>query len=67
MSDALFSLACGWWGLPWGPIMTIVQIVRNFAGNEADPSKPSPRLEKLVRLRLAGAVVDGGHSTCAEP
>jgi hypothetical protein len=53
MSDAFFSLACGWWAVPWGPLMTIVQVVRNIVGNETDPSKPSPQLEKLVRLRLA--------------
>jgi hypothetical protein len=58
MKDALFSLACGWWGVPWGPIVTIVQIVRNIVGKETDPSKPSPQLEKLVRLRLARDLVD---------
>jgi hypothetical protein len=30
--DALVSLGLGWWGLPWGVIMTPVQIVRNIAG-----------------------------------
>jgi len=57
MKDALFSLACGWWGIPWGPIMTIVQITRNIRGDDADPSKPSAQLERLVRLRLAAKLV----------
>ena len=44
--------------MPWGPIVTIVQIVRNIVGKETDPSKPSTQLEKLVRLRLARDLVD---------
>lgn len=60
VTDSLFSLALGWWAVPWGPIMTPVQIVRNVAAlsSHDDDSKPSPGLERLVRLRLAAASVE---------
>ena len=32
LTDALYSLALGWWGFPWGLLMTPVQIGRNIAG-----------------------------------
>lgn len=45
----------GWWGFPWGFLVTPVQILRNFAGMVAGPSasQPSAQLEKLVKLNLA--------------
>jgi hypothetical protein len=55
LGDAAFSLVLGWWGLPWGLIMTPVQVGRNLVGlvTAPDPSKPSAQLEKLVRLNIA--------------
>lgn len=51
----LYSAVLGWWGFPYGLIMTPVQIVRNLAAMGRAPTVgvPSPRLENLVRLRLA--------------
>jgi hypothetical protein len=50
-----FSLVLGWWGFPWGLIMTPIQIGRNLAGigQSADASTPSPALEKTVRMTIA--------------
>jgi DnaJ domain len=28
------SAACGWWGFPWGPLLTIKEIVRNALGGD---------------------------------
>lgn len=45
----------GWWGLPWGLIMTPAQIARNLAGimRPPDPSRPSPALFEHLRTQLA--------------
>lgn len=50
----VFSVVAGWWGFPWGLIMTPVQVGRNLAGMAKgfDPYRPSPQLETLVRLNL---------------
>jgi hypothetical protein len=53
--DLLMSLLVGWWGFPWGLIMTPIQITRNLIGffKAPDPSRPSEALRRLVRIRLA--------------
>lgn len=50
-----FSLVLGWWGFPWGLVMTPIQIGRNLAGigRAADASTPSPQLEKTIRMTIA--------------
>lgn len=54
VSSGLF----GWWGMPWGLIMTPVQIVRNLAGlaGGPDPEIPSEALERAVRLDVASSL-----------
>lgn len=54
-ADAAISLVAGWWGFPWGLIFTPIQIGRNVAGmvKGPDQAKPSPQLEKMVRMSLA--------------
>ena len=49
-----FSLLLGWWGIPWGLIMTPVQIARNIGAMSGGPdaTKPSERLERLVRVNI---------------
>jgi hypothetical protein len=53
--ETLFSLVVGWWGFPWGLIMTPVQISRNIAGMLRGPDdvKPSDKLEDVVRIGIA--------------
>lgn len=55
LGDAAFSAALGWWGLPWGLIMTPVQIGRNLVGlaRSPDPSHPSDALSHRLRVELA--------------
>jgi len=55
LGSALYSFLLGWWGIPWGFLVTPVQIVRNLAGlaKDADRSRPSKELEQFVRARLA--------------
>jgi hypothetical protein len=61
----LFScLVLGWWGFPWGLIMTPVQVIRNLSGIIAgpDPSRPSAQLERAVRVQLAAHLLAQGQS-----
>jgi hypothetical protein len=51
----VFSFFLGWAGIPWGYIMTPVQITRNIRGLLRPPgaARPSPGLLKWVRADLA--------------
>jgi len=61
-AGAAFSLVLGWWGFPWGLVLTPVQIARNLSGmlRPPEPSKPSEKLEKIVRLTMAANAVRSG-------
>jgi hypothetical protein len=60
LADALFSLLFGWWGFPWGFVMTPVQLCRNVAGmlRSPDGMRPSAQLVHLVRLNLAAHLIE---------
>jgi hypothetical protein len=64
LTAALSSAVLGWWGFPWGLILTPVQVGRNLAGllNSPDSGAPSPALSKMVRLSVAR----GQDQTAAE-
>jgi hypothetical protein len=54
LRDAAVCLFLGWWGFPWGIVMTPIQLVRNLTGLLSEPaSQPSTQLERLIRLDLA--------------
>jgi hypothetical protein len=59
MADAGFSFFLGWWGFPWGLFVTPVQVTRNIwsTAKPPDPSKPSPQLERALRLAIARQAV----------
>lgn len=60
LKDAGFSIVLGWWGFPWGLVYTPIQVFRNVAAitwRHLDDAKPSPLLEKLVRVNLARQVL----------
>ena len=59
LGNTLFCLVLGWWGIPWGFILTPVQIGRNIYGiiKGPDPMAPSEGLEKAVRVILAARAV----------
>ena len=52
--DTAFSLVLGWWGIPFGLIITPIQVVRNLAGLfiVPDPSAPSGALVSAVKTRM---------------
>ncbi|WP_435007783.1 hypothetical protein P12x_005048 [Tundrisphaera lichenicola] len=55
LGSAASSMFLGWWGFPWGLIMTPIQISRNIHGFvfPPDPLTPSDQLDKHVRILLA--------------
>lgn len=60
IKDGLFSLFLGWWGIPWGVIMTPVQLVRNLRTvvSPAQPTSPSADLEHMVRVMIAQQIAE---------
>jgi len=60
LGGAFFSLLFGWWGFPWGVIMTQVQVIRNLVGmlDGSDPSRPSEQLSNVLRINLAAQMVE---------
>jgi hypothetical protein len=67
IAGAASSLIVGWWGVPWGVILTPVQIGRNIVGIFAGPDKsaPSPALRKAV-LVLLGRKVAAAQQAAAK-
>jgi hypothetical protein len=67
LGAAATSLLLGWWGFPWGFIMTPVQIVRNITGvlglSGPKPSTPSPDLHKIVQLTM----INRQNAAAAQP
>lgn len=65
VGGALFSIVLGWWGFPWGFIMTPIQVIRNIVGmvSEPDASRPSPKLENILRLNLAAQLVEQSEAS----
>jgi hypothetical protein len=55
-----FSLFCGWWGFPWGIVMTPVQLGRNLKAmlRPPDPMHPSDELQTFMRIALAEGALD---------
>ena len=54
-----FSGLLGWWGFPWGLLMTPAQLIRNVGGivKGHDPSRPSDKLVELVRKNLSARLI----------
>ncbi len=55
VGNACLSGLVGWWGFPWGIVMTPVQLLRNFFGifSSPDPTMPSEQLENILKAHLA--------------
>ena len=55
----VFSGVLGWWGFPWGIIMTPVQVIRNIVEMIGGPQSnhPSALLEKIARLQAGADLV----------
>lgn len=62
-----YSLLLGWWGLPWGLLVTPIQVVRNLGGlvRPAGRERPSPAFERTVRRIMAQHAMDAAHQDSA--
>jgi DNA-directed RNA polymerase subunit RPC12/RpoP len=63
LTDTVVSAVVGWWGVPWGFIMTPVQMGRNLLAiiRAPDTAKPSAQLEKMVRTTIAAHLASREH------
>jgi hypothetical protein len=68
LGNTLFSAVLGWWGFPWGLILTPVQIGRNVWGmiSPPDTATPSAKLDNQVRLGLAARVAQQHRPQAAQ-
>jgi hypothetical protein len=50
----ILSLIFGWWGFPFGLIMTPIIVIRNLISifKVPDETKPSEKLKKIVRINI---------------
>ena len=69
LGGAAFSLFAGWWGFPWGLILTPVQITRNIVAMSGGPNKtrPSEDLKKLVMVNIGGQYLAAAQQKPAVP
>jgi len=60
---ATSSLLVGWWGIPWGILMTPLQVGRNIWGllKSEESATPSGQLEQMVRVHLASRALVEAH------
>lgn len=63
LAGTLHSTILGWWGFPWGLIMTPVQIGRNLMAlaRTPDPAKTAGMFEGMVRAQLAAETLEQEH------
>jgi hypothetical protein len=68
MGGALFSLFLGWWGFPWGIVLTPIQIGRNIAGmfGGPDSSQPSADLRKLIQVNLGAQLIKASQQKASQ-
>ena len=58
LGAAAFSFFFGWWGFPWGLVLTPVQITRNVIGvARGSHLQPSAQLRKLARVNLGAKLL----------
>lgn len=62
----MFCLVFGWWGIPWGILITPVQIILNIAEifNAADDKIPSDDLVQRARIGLAATLAKKMGGKC---
>ncbi len=65
IGNAIFSFLLGWWGFPWGFIMTPIQVIRNIIGifKIPDKTKPSEKLKNMVRVGIATQLIEDQNKT----
>jgi hypothetical protein len=69
LGGAAFSFFFGWWGFPWGLILTPVQVTRNIIGMNRGPdsSRASDGLRKLVLVNLGTQILAKQKAAAGQP
>ena len=69
LGGATFSLFFGWWGFPWGLILTPVQITRNIIGMKRGPdsSRASDGLRKFVLVNFGAQMLANQKAATNQP
>jgi hypothetical protein len=59
IGSAVLSAVLGWWGFPWGLVLTPVQVGRNIIAicTPPDASRPSPALRRFVLVKLGTTIL----------
>lgn len=68
LTSTILSLILGWWGFPFGILLTPVQMTRNIAGifRRPSPLMPSDKLTHMVRLNLAAEAAEQGKLNASQ-
>lgn len=67
VGDAVLSGIIGWWGIPWGLVVTPIQICRNIATATKSPSEhPSEALESLALMVLGDRLAQNPKAFAAQ-
>ena len=58
LGNIVFSAVVGWWGFPWGLIMTPIQIIRTLVAltSPPKPTEPSHKLIQASKLQIASTM-----------
>ena len=69
LGGVAFSFFFGWWGFPWGLILTPVQITRNVIGMSRGPdtARASDGLRKLVLVNLGAQMIASQKAAASQP
>jgi hypothetical protein len=69
LGGVAFSFFLGWWGLPWGLILTPVQITRNVVGICRGPeaTRASQELRKLVLVNIGAQMMTSQKAAGTQP
>lgn len=59
----VYSLLLGWWSVPWGIILTPLQVIKNIKAmfRKVTPDRPSIELQHVVRIGLAAKIAKDGR------
>lgn len=58
LSDFGYCLAAGWWGLPWGFVLTPIQVIRNLVAMHYTSSFSTYRFMQIAKLNLARRLIE---------
>jgi hypothetical protein len=59
---SLVSLVCGWWGIPWGPIWTIMTLANNVGGGKDVTAEVMAALGSPTYASPPAPVYEAGNS-----